>query len=101
MAAVGHRAALGQEVVLVALALGILIAEARTRGRSKYYSSATGVARASALVQLGLSRWPALEFCAVVVFVSPRGAQAGCLVPLAGLVPLLLISDISDICQGR
>ena len=57
-------------LVLVALALGILILEARTRGRSQYYRSTTGVARPPALVRLGRWRWPALALCTIVVLLS-------------------------------
>ncbi len=57
-------------LVLVVLALGMLIAETRTRGRSRYYRSTTGGARSPTLVRLGRWRWPALAFCAIVVLLS-------------------------------
>ena len=57
-------------LVLVALALTILVVEALTRGRSRYYRSGTGVARVPGLVRLGRWRWPALSFCTAVVAFS-------------------------------
>ena len=57
-------------LVLVALALGILLSEARTRGQSQYFSSAAGGTKPAKAVILGRWRWPALGFCGAVVFLS-------------------------------
>jgi iron(III) transport system permease protein len=57
-------------LVLVTVALGILVAEARTRGRARYHRSAGGVARPPAIVRLGRWRWPAVAFCAAVVLIA-------------------------------
>ena len=57
-------------LVLVALAMAILVAEALTRGRSQYYRSGVGVARLPGLVRLGRWRWPALALCTAVVLFS-------------------------------
>ncbi len=57
-------------LVLAALALGIMAAEALTRGRSRYYTSGPGAARPTPPVRLGRWRWPSLIFCASIVAVS-------------------------------
>jgi iron(III) transport system permease protein len=57
-------------LMLVTLTAAILVAEGRTRGRSRYHRSATGVARARATISLGRWRWPALLFCGAVVFLA-------------------------------
>ncbi|MFQ5592528.1 MAG: ABC transporter permease [Anaerolineae bacterium] len=65
-----RSAAASLALVLVALTLGILALEARTRGQARYYRSGVGAARPPALVRLGLWRWPALIFCTAIVFLS-------------------------------
>ena len=57
-------------LVLVTLAMAILVVEALTRGRSRYYRSGAGVARMPGLVRLGRWRWPALAFCTSIVAFS-------------------------------
>ena len=57
-------------LVLAALALGIVAAEALTRGRSRYYTSGPGAARPTPPVRLGRWRWPSLIFCASIVAIS-------------------------------
>ena len=57
-------------LVLVTLALGILILENRTRSRSQYYRSTTGVVRPPLTFRLGRWCWPALALCATVVLFS-------------------------------
>ena len=57
-------------LVLAALALGIMAAEALTRGRSRYYTSGPGAARPTPPVRLGRWRWPSLIFCASIVAIS-------------------------------
>jgi iron(III) transport system permease protein len=57
-------------LVLVGFALGIVAAESFTRGRSRYYSSGSGVARPSVPVRLGRWRWPVVAFCAAVAIAS-------------------------------
>ena len=54
-------------LVLVAVALGIVAAEALTRGGARYYTSGPGTPRPTNLVNLGRWRWPSLVFCASVV----------------------------------
>ena len=62
--------AAASSLVLVVLALGILLLEARTRGRSSYYRSTVGTTRPPVAVQLGRWRWPAFAFCGVVVLLA-------------------------------
>ena len=55
-------------LVLVALALGIVAAEALTRGGgARYFTSGPGTPRPATTVQLGRWRWPSLIFCSAVV----------------------------------
>ena len=54
-------------LVLVALAVGILAAEARSRSRFRYHRSTVGTPRPPRLMVLGGWRWPALAFCGAVV----------------------------------
>ncbi|MBI4340069.1 MAG: iron ABC transporter permease [Chloroflexi bacterium] len=54
-------------LVLIVLALAILVAEGRVRGRAQYHRSASGSARPSQRVSLGRWRWPALAFVASVI----------------------------------
>ncbi|MDQ4077757.1 MAG: iron ABC transporter permease [Chloroflexota bacterium] len=57
-------------LLLVALTLTILAAEVWTRGRTRYYSVGSGARRRHATIALGRWKWPALFFCAVVVFLA-------------------------------
>jgi iron(III) transport system permease protein len=54
-------------LVLVAFTAVILVLEASTRGRARYYRSARGAADELPPYRLGRWRWPATAFCAVVV----------------------------------
>ena len=57
-------------LVLVSAAFGLILLESRTRGRSKYYRSTTGMVRPPSLVRLGQWRWPAFGLTAGVVGLS-------------------------------
>ena len=57
-------------LVLVALAIIILMIEARTQGRARYHRSAAGVRHPQVYVRLGRWRWPALGFCSFVVLLT-------------------------------
>ena len=59
--------AAASSLVLVVLAMGILVSEARIRGRASYYRSTVGTMRPPVTVRLGRWRWPAVAFCAVIV----------------------------------
>ncbi len=79
----------GLSLVLVALALAILLGEARSRGRAEYFSRAAGGTKPAMIISLGRWRWPALGFCGGIVLLSlvapmsiltywvVRGLQAG------------------------
>ena len=54
-------------LVLVALAIGVLLVEARSRGRLRYHRSTPGARRLPRVVRLGRWRWPALAFCGAIV----------------------------------
>ncbi len=76
-------------LALVFLALGLLLGESLTRGRSRYYRVDQGAVRPSPTVPLGRWRWPAVGFCALVavmalalpmsvlVYWAVRGVAAG------------------------
>ncbi len=67
-------------LVLVALCLVILTAEARTRGRGAYHRSHGGGARRHEPARLGPWRWPAAVGCGAVVAVAlvlPIGVVTG------------------------
>ena len=53
--------------LLLVFTLGILLAEARTRGRARYYGGSRGAPRRPPLVRLGRWRWVALTLPVVVV----------------------------------
>ena len=59
-------------LMLVALTGGILVLEARTRGRARYHRSSAGSVRprGGAIVGLGRWRWPAFFFCGLVVLLA-------------------------------
>lgn len=57
-------------VVLVALMLVLLVAEARVRRRAGHHRTGPGSARPAAPVALGRWRWPAVACCALVVAVT-------------------------------
>ncbi len=60
----------GLSLVLMALALTLVVGEAMTRGRSRYYRAGAGASRAAPRAPLGGWRWPAVGFCAGVVLIS-------------------------------
>ena len=57
-------------LALVVLALGFLLGEYFTRGRTRYYRVDQGVARPAPTVPLGAWRWPAMSFCGLITFVA-------------------------------
>ncbi len=57
-------------MVLVLVALLLIVTEAGTRARFKYFGSTPGPGRPGALVPLGKWRWPAIGYCALVVLAS-------------------------------
>ncbi|MEE8517811.1 MAG: iron ABC transporter permease, partial [Dehalococcoidia bacterium] len=87
--ALDRTLAAGLSLALVALALTLLLAESRSRGRAEYYRVTPGLARETAIVQLGRWRWPAAGFVTavaglsiaaplgVLVFWVVRGVSAG------------------------
>jgi iron(III) transport system permease protein len=60
----------GLSLALAAVALSILVAEGRTRGKAQYYRSTAGVARPWKRVALGRWRWPALAFCGAIILLA-------------------------------
>ncbi len=73
-----RSAAAALSLLLVLFTVGLLLAEARVRGRASYHRVGSGAARRARPVPLGRWRWPALAYCALVV-----GAALG--LPLATL----------------
>ena len=57
-------------LVLVAIALSIVAAEALTRGRARYFRSDPGATGTGGRVRLGRWKWPALAFCLAVTIIS-------------------------------
>ncbi len=57
-------------LVLVAMTLGILALEASLHSRARYDQGDIGASRPPTIVRLGRWRWPALLFCAGIVFFS-------------------------------
>jgi iron(III) transport system permease protein len=74
-------------LMLAALALVVVVAERRARGRARYYRSGTGVARPLRPVPLGGWRWPALVLSAAVIGVG--------LVLPAGMLLMLLARGLA------
>ena len=74
-------------LMLAALALVVVVAERRARGRARYYRSGTGVARPLRPVPLGRWRWPALVLSAAVIGVG--------LVLPAGMLLMLLARGLA------
>ena len=62
--------AAASSLVLVVMALAILLFEAGTRGRARYYRATVGSVRPPTLVRLGRWRWPAFAFCGLVVLLA-------------------------------
>ena len=57
-------------LMLVGVAAAILLLEAGTRGRSRYYRSTAGAVRPVRVTLLGGWRWPAFGFCGGVVLMA-------------------------------
>ncbi|MBI2855459.1 MAG: iron ABC transporter permease [Chloroflexi bacterium] len=57
-------------LVLMAIALGILLLEAVTRGRSQYYRDTAGALRPVNRVRLGPWRWPAVALCSALIMLT-------------------------------
>lgn len=57
-------------LLLVACTAGILLAEARLRGRARYHRTGGGSARPAAVIRLGGWRWPALALVTIVTGLS-------------------------------
>ena len=80
--------------LLLVFTLGILVAEARTRGRARYYAAGRGAQRRPPLVRLGRWRWAALALPAAV-------AALALVVPLATTVRWLAESVQADVDLAR
>ena len=76
--ALDRSAAALLSLVLVGLAAVILLAEAHSRGRMRYYRVGAGAPRLSSLARIGRWRWPAVALCALVL-------SAAVVVPMAVL----------------
>ena len=62
--------AAGLSLVLVAMALGILLTDACTRGRSRYSSKGAGGNKHTPMVELGRWRWAGFGFCSLLSILS-------------------------------
>lgn len=71
-----YAAALG--ILLVLFALGLLILEARMRGKAAYHRIGSGTGRAQKPIKLGRMRYPAMAFCALIAM-SSLGIPVGAL----------------------
>jgi iron(III) transport system permease protein len=80
--------------LLLVFTLGILVAEARTRGRARYYGGSRGAPRRPALVPLGRWRWAALALPAAV-------AALALAVPLGTTLRWLAESVRADVDLAR
>ncbi len=82
-------------LLLVAFALVVLVTEAYTRGRMKYYQTGSGVPRSQIPVRLGGWKWAALGFCTTLVsaaLVLPMGVLVYWLIRGVGSgEPLMLL----------
>lgn len=70
-----YAAALG--ILLVVFALGLLVFEARMRGKAAYHRIGSGTGRPPKPIKLGRMRYPAMVFCASIATLSlgiPIGA---------------------------
>jgi len=75
-------------LMLLAIALAILSAERRARGRARYYRAGSGAERPLAPIALGRWRWPAVGLCAAV-------ALAGLGLPI-GVLAFWLVRGLSS-----
>lgn len=57
-------------LLLIGLTLALVLLEARTRGAARYDEGSAHAQRPLRVVPLGIWRWPALIFCASVVFLG-------------------------------
>ena len=57
-------------LVLVGLAIALLVMEAYSRGRLRYYRTGPGVSHLPRVLRLGRWKWPALGLCAAVVLAA-------------------------------
>ena len=57
-------------LVLVGLAIALLLIEARTRSRGKYYRTRSGASSPHCVFSLGRWKWPAVGFCTGVVVMA-------------------------------
>lgn len=62
--------AAGLSLVLVAVAVGFLLTDACTRGRSRYTTKGAGGSKRTPRVQLGGWRWAGLGFCSLLSLLS-------------------------------
>ncbi|MBW3592543.1 MAG: iron ABC transporter permease [Actinobacteria bacterium] len=79
-------------LVLVALTAVVLVLEARSRGRGRAYRAARSGSQPAATIALGVWRYPALGFCALVVglaLVVPIGVLVYWLVRAGAFAPSL------------
>ena len=63
-------------LALTALAIALLIAESRTRGRATYYRVTPGSQRTPHVAHLGRWRWPVTLYATTIVFFSLAGPMA-------------------------
>ena len=80
--------------LLLVFTLGILVAEARTRGRARYYGGSRGAQRRPAVVPLGRWRWVALALPVAV-------AALALAVPLGTTLRWLAESVQAEVDLGR
>jgi iron(III) transport system permease protein len=57
-------------LLLVVFTIALLVVEARVRGRARLHRGSAGAKRQLRPVALGRWRWPAVAFCALVVFLA-------------------------------
>ena len=62
--------AAGLSLALIAMAVGILLTDACSRGRSRYTSKGAGGKKRTPMVQLGGWRWVGFGFCSVISLLS-------------------------------
>jgi iron(III) transport system permease protein len=62
--------AAGLSIVLMGMALAILFIEASARGKKQYYRTSTKITRPTSPVPLGMWRWVAFAFCAIISLVA-------------------------------
>ena len=75
-------------LVLVALTMGLLLLEQKTRGRGRYFASSATLKRPPAIMKLGKWKWPSLIFVSLVVI-------AGVVIPAVNLLYWLVRGFLS------